>query len=151
MKKQKFLKQSDPMELILAALFSAAILIPSYHTLFSEEVDPEFSVYVERFEAYHKEDVNINIKFSDIKDGYVGMCYPYSNLIEIDREFWDAQPDSTKEAAIFHELGHCVLGRDHVPDLDDTGCPVSLMYYELRPVCYQLFREKYIKELFDND
>lgn len=67
-----------------------------------------------------------------------------------------------QEALIFHELGHCVLGRSHTDDLLPNGDPKSIMienHFALYSPCvYQIGsgncnntfkRTYYIDELFD--
>lgn len=66
------------------------------------------------------------------------------------------------EALVFHELGHCVLGRDHNTELLPNGDPKSMMTpgnYDLYAPCvYQIGDEDcnftfkrtyYVDELFD--
>ena len=66
------------------------------------------------------------------------------------------------EALVFHELGHCVLGRDHDSELLPNGDPKSIMtpanYDVYAPCVYQIGEENcnftfkrsyYVDELFD--
>lgn len=70
--------------------------------------------------------------------------------------------DQEMEALIFHELGHCILGREHTTDLLPNGDPKSLMTpHEIdhyTPCIYQIGnedcdktfkRDYYVAELFD--
>ena len=71
------------------------------------------------------------------------------------------QNDVQLESLIFHELGHCVLGREHDNTLMPKGDPRSIMYpanialyspcvYPLGPACDFLYRRAYyIDELFN--
>lgn len=47
----------------------------------------------------------------------IGVCLyaPDQGRIIIDRSFWNSAPDEYRKMVIYHELGHCVLGREHNP------------------------------------
>ena len=65
------------------------------------------------------------------------------------------------ETLVFHEMGHCILGRDHDTDKLPNGTPKSIMYpnditlytpciYVLGDSCNLLYRRiYYLDELFD--
>lgn len=70
--------------------------------------------------------------------------------------------DEELEALIFHELGHCFLGRQHLSDVLPNGDPKSIMtpnnnvlyppcsYAVGNDPCNKLYkREYYVSELFD--
>lgn len=119
--------------------------------------------YFERFEqagAAH----NINIDLSQEKltgviedlptESVAGQCTYYShgpNHIIIDSEFWSRASDDFKEMIIFHELGHCVLDRDHREGQLDNGFCLSIMRSGEEP-CRDVYNENtkdyYIEELF---
>ena len=68
---------------------------------------------------------------SDIPTSQViGQC-SYSNetpyKVTIDKPFWDKASDLGKEFVVFHELGHCVLGRAHDESTDSRGFCLSIM------------------------
>jgi hypothetical protein len=147
--------------------------------------DKEFIKYIERFKKIGgsaAQQVRVNMTFGTL--GYsdpendsntVGLCYRLSRLVLIDKKWWkDNDSDLKREELIFHELGHCALGRGHTgfkPSegviryyLDLTaeflgiierkgylqdGCPYSYMYpYVLSENCIEKHREHYYKELF---
>ena len=59
-----------------------------------------------------------------------GVCSYSSNLpnaVEIDTDFWNRAPDLIKEMVVFHELGHCVIGRNHYEATDENGVCLSVM------------------------
>ena len=83
-------------------------------------------------------------------------------LINKNNKCWNN--DSQLEALIFHELGHCILGRPHTSELLPNGDPKSLMIANNISVyatceydigggdCDQTYkREYYLDELFDED
>lgn len=65
------------------------------------------------------------------------------------------------ETLIFHEMGHCILGRQHDKTLLPNGNPKTIMYpdniglyapcaYPINDSCNQLYkRDYYLDELFD--
>ena len=71
------------------------------------------------------------------------------------------QNDLQFETLIFHELGHCIIGRSHDNSLLPKGDPKSIMYpdnielyspcvYPIAGTCDMLYRRAYyIDELFD--
>ncbi len=57
-----------------------------------------------------------------------------------------------REFVVFHELGHCDLGRDHRDEAFDNGVCVSIMRSGLgdcRDYYHPRTREGYLDELFD--
>lgn len=136
-------------------------------------IDPEFQPYVNKFiaEAALRGDTididqsGLSIIFED--DGstndYAGVCRNRfglgSNEIGIERGFWDDSAETIKEWVLFHELGHCVLGRDHDNEKFENGMWKSLMRggsltgIDSRiPLCYIWDRQEYyLDELFDPD
>lgn len=63
-----------------------------------------------------------------------------------------AQDRTTIEQVIFHELGHCILFRDHSGGVDITiGGPSSMMYPGLiDQTIYLNHRHQYLDEMFAN-
>lgn len=86
-------------------------------------VNPEFLPYVEKFfdlqERYLGErGCHYSIKFKDLSDkGFAGLCYR-GKEIHIDPVSWARASETSREQLIFHELGHCVLRRDHSDSMD---------------------------------
>ncbi len=60
-------------------------------------------------------------------------------------------PAASLEMLVFHELGHCLLGRDHSTAMLNTGMPGSIMNPSITdyPQGYQAYPEVYWKELFE--
>jgi hypothetical protein len=91
--------------------------------------------------------------------GEDGRCTTYTNatpIILISASYWATATDQGKEVIIFHEMGHCILGRVHRNDLNGTLVPNSVMYYsagvfnsnENDYIFYESNRAAYISELF---
>ena len=85
----------------------------------------------------------------------LGVCYPALRIIRINSFYWDNINFSiqAKEAVIFHELAHCVLGRGHKETLMQTNeggrIPSSLMYPQFfSPHFYVANYQHYLQELF---
>jgi hypothetical protein len=64
------------------------------------------------------------------EDNVAGVCHYSSNspnVITIDQSFWNQSSEYSKEMVVFHELGHCVLGKGHREDADGNGSCLSIM------------------------
>jgi hypothetical protein len=97
---------------------------------------------VKHFAKFEEEAANrgIEISTADLDlDGYianiqsngvVGQCNIYqdgNSSITIDRYYWITSTELQQEYVVFHELGHCVLLRDHRNDSDVSGSCISMM------------------------
>jgi len=132
--------------------------IQYYFDLFEEEAFKKgFNIDLEALGIYYTVE-NIEGEF------VAGSCTYNShapNKVTIDTDFWQNSTQSAKEMVVFHELGHCVLGRDHREGRDTDGFCISIMrsgdgsckdtysaqtkeYYML-----ELFNEFYFNELFN--
>ena len=100
---------------------------------------------------------HLTIQFTrSLSNDWVGACYPSANTnhkrIMITKSYWYSIDSVAKQQLIFHELGHCVLNRDH-NDLKVNGHPVSIMYYnmdvsESDRTWYISHQKEYLDELF---
>ena len=59
--------------------------------------------------------------------GYIGVCYPLNRTIFIRRDTWESDGPVEREQLIWHELGHCAMGRDHNNKLLPNGHAESIM------------------------
>jgi hypothetical protein len=127
-------------------------------------INRAFIPFVQQFEAILGRSIgDIPIQFED-ENGYaVGQCIMWDykwREIKIDPTYWnhDALDDSARMALIFHELGHCVLNRDHVSTgwsfydgVTIWSVPTSLMspyaFFSNYPP-YPSLKSYYIEELF---
>lgn len=92
----------------------------------------------------------ISIAFKDLDGNIAGTCYS-SGHIDIDPDSWKRFSDEEREVLVFHELGHCVLGRDHTEGTFSDNAPVSIMNpIIMYTVYYKRRRDYYRSELFDN-
>ncbi len=89
--------------------------------------------------------VNIAIQFVPLT-GELGHCR--NGAISIDPTSWQAIGDSGRQMLIYHELGHCFLGRAHLPDVRN-GRPVSIMISGMPNTDqFVTWKAEYIQELF---
>ncbi|HEY3384997.1 MAG TPA: hypothetical protein VGK46_00725 [Saprospiraceae bacterium] len=59
--------------------------------------------------------------------GQCGHTEEEPNVVIVDKFYWDSASDLDREFLIFHELGHCALGRGHLDDSDGNGDCISMM------------------------
>lgn len=126
-------------------------------------VDSELWVYFQRFEdqaaargfSVDLNDLELTGSLEDLPGENVGgQCTWHShhpNHITIDEPLFGQLSDLYREFIIFHELGHCVLNRDHREDVLANGACVSLMRSGLGDCIdnyNQNTRRNYIDELF---
>lgn len=109
-----------------------------------------------------KNDGSIPINFADLTNdigyGTVGVCYNAMNVnnryISIDKTFWDSRNEVDHTILLWHELGHCLLGRIHTivtfeSTVLDTSMPISIMYPDVISTSYfTAEKQHYINELF---
>ena len=132
---------------------------------FSYYLHPEIEVYFERFEAEGKlrgQDIDLQAlqisgHLEDIEgEKVLGQCFSNPNepnSISIDAPFWEKASDTEKEFVIFHELGHCYLGRSHLDSKKANGRCVSMMHSGTngcRFIYNSSTRSDYLDELFSN-
>lgn len=121
--------------------------------------DPEFSNYIIEFEHYSRVNTSATpIYFADLKEGIAGLCHYFRigagpirwGYIEIDRSYWQVISEYQRINLIFHELGHCVLGRDHTPAPQaPLECPTSFMHSSVMSTyCIEKNYSSYIEEMF---
>ncbi len=149
-------------------MVTKAILIAVSMVLFSAcgraPVDPAFQPYVDEFEQAMSDNnvrdgVNVEIVFGDTGSAQNGLCHREGGQtpkISISRPVWNSFMDHQRRILIYHELGHCVLGREHTEamheDADGSSYPDSLMAPSLPVVAqsFSLHRAHYVEELFRN-
>lgn len=120
--------------------------------------EPQFELILKKFtnEAALR---NINVNLTDQKITFEDLnfelahCYygiQYIKFIRVDRKAWRKMTQEEKEALLFHELGHCVLGRiEHADSMQSDNCPASLMHRShTMKNCYFKNRSFYLDELF---
>jgi hypothetical protein len=143
MKNNDLLKLTS-LSIVAATSFACAPERPS--SLKKEYIEPEFKQLISQFEEMYGGPVSgIKIIFKAHQLPTIGMCtiWDYGNRkvkeITIDPEYWNDEGTATEKkiGLMYHELGHCLLERDHVEDrmsqkfdgyLSTFSVPSSLMY-----------------------
>lgn len=103
------------------------------HRYSMEDHNPIFNQYAAGFPSNTKQ---IPIVFVDTLEGKAGVCYSWTSghrEIEINKETWDAYSDKRRRWLIWHELGHCELGKRHVNlhiNNDDEMCDDNTEEYK---------------------
>jgi hypothetical protein len=141
----------------------------------SYQIDPALIPHIESFisEAAKRghtiEKKNLIAQFSKASDGALcGSCNSLSSDPTIQKiiSIYNINPcwfnDLQLETLVFHELGHCILGRVHLTDTLSNGNPKSIMVPDnlalYAPCIYPLGnqpcdmtfkRAYYLNELFD--
>jgi hypothetical protein len=124
-------------------------------------LDPTFKPQLEVFESLYGRPVyDIAIGFADLQEPKVGLCIQWSSghwEIHIDKKYWARATPEARLGLVLHELGHCVLKRDHVSKRKYYEgqhvlgeIPVSLMYpYNFYSYSFSELESYYLKELFN--
>ena len=126
-------------------------------------VPPEVEVYVQRFEdeaqarGYDIEIKRLKVNFVDNLsnggDAIAGRCNNPGGRtphIELSSDFLEMSPE-VQEQLVFHELGHCVLEREHVDAFMSNGHYSSIMntHYWTYLEGQEYKRDHYLNELFN--
>jgi hypothetical protein len=130
---------------------------------FAVDIPEEVQPYVDRFVAEATtrgkvidwSDISLEITFQDdLADTLAAFCN--DGTIVISRLFWETRSDNHREAMIFHELGHCILHREHHNAILPNDEWLSLMRGDPIPagrsssINYSgVRRQFYIDELFN--
>lgn len=89
------------------------------------------------------------------EDGVAGTCQYGRHIahVTVDQNYWNHSSQLSREFVVFHELGHCVLDRDHRDAAFANGICRSIMASGLGD-CFDAYntinREYYLDELFSN-
>lgn len=89
------------------------------------------------------------------EDDVAGTCSYRShapNEVMIDLEYWNKSSTLRREMVVFHELGHCYLGRGHLETAFSNGVCTTLMNSGTSG-CFVAYsstnRDYYLNELFE--
>lgn len=115
---------------------------------------PDFIPYYDRFErATGISPYCVAIKYDPKLTGdIIGQCSTARNLITISPQAWAKYSSDEREWLIAHELGHCLLGRDHEENQLHTrvfdDIPKSIMYPTIADkVVFKHYKAQYYREL----
>lgn len=135
----------------------------SQSSILFEDVDERLWVHFTNFEEeaairglnFDLNELGITGVIENIpEDGVAGTCQYGQHIhhVTIDNNYWNRASFLQREFVVFHELGHCVLFRDHEEGQFTNGICRSIMRSGLgncRDAYIQANREYYIDELFD--
>ena len=120
-------------------------------------VDAALAPYLARFtQDIGVSSDGISASLVDLNAATAGECIKQadgSKQIQINITWWSNADDDGKEQLMFHELGHCAMGLQHVADVDSNGCPISIMYPYVfgNTLCYTGNKHYYFRELASHD
>jgi hypothetical protein len=129
----------------------------SSHNPRAPHIEKEFEPYVNKFFDLLGYREDIIVEFTN-NDDYAGVCYYWAvgnNEIKVNRNYWEKINEKQREQLIFHELGHCVLNKDHnndIIDINGFSCPYSIMRswafdrFEIEH-CYNKDYQHYVRDL----
>lgn len=155
------------ISIILLSILSCTTVEHKHITVVNEEyrynyidsaLDPILKSfeYETRIRGIKVVDTNISMTFGLVragqKDNTVGYCVidPKGGvIIKIYTPAWKEMDDYQREDLVFHELGHCLIGRDHCSKINHEG-PISIMNWRvLDGSYYKKHREDLVDELFN--
>lgn len=149
------MKMSKITILILFLLLAACGDRPErYHN----GIDPEFQQFFDEFTfdaGKHGRIISydIAINFHEIPEN--GRCRHEAREILINKDVWEGIGLKERKALIYHELGHCLLGRDHDDEMmriPGCACNASIMHPDMMSgFAFEMYEEEYIYELFTGD
>lgn len=126
-------------------------------------VDPALEPYVISFysEASNKGKhiqhyslvVTMDTKGDLQSKGYAGICHLKQGehpWVEINQVYWNSADTQHRQQVVYHELGHCLLGRAHKSNRSIDGTIKSLMFPDTSLNTNMLikYHEEYVNELF---
>jgi hypothetical protein len=126
----------------LLLMFSVLVSCHKVEPVFEYRIEPQLEVLVAKF--YQEAELrgislqrnNLIVEFvENLEDDRCGQCERPKRKREEQRHLkiskiadcWAKEPSQNQEALVFHELGHCLLNRDHKDDLFPSGAPKSIM------------------------
>lgn len=128
-----------------------------------DEIQPIVSSFIiEAYKRGHRlviDDLIITYKYNIFTSGIhaAGLCrtrFGHTPIIYIDTTTFNwKNSEMSREQLIYHELGHCILGRGHTKDTLQNGQPASIMKPSgetlYGSVMSQYKRAYYLDELFN--
>ncbi len=129
------------------------------------QVDLELASYLEDFihegEARSYQPVVdpriLDIRFDTLSGPVTGQCLTYSDgrrEVKVSVSFWSNASAFEREFLLFHELGHCLLDREHLDTQRTDGTCISIMHSGqggCRNTYGAATRIRYLDELFQVD
>lgn len=109
---------------------------------------PDFVGYLNEFKTLYSGKVNnLVVKYSVVYGNFAALCERHSSgqkVIKVNKVYWDGMCLEQRRALIFHELGHCILNREH------TLNHYSYMYPSIGPCSFYMMNSTQLDtELFN--
>lgn len=128
------------------------------------KTDTVFSPYVSQFENQAKVETgdknfkvgDVPVNFGDTTDeSFDGACLKYADgtkEVMIKKSWWDNANSVSRRIMVFHELGHCRLGRTHddsTVEVDGQEFKTSIMHPVIPDsATFQMNEDGYLTELY---
>lgn len=129
----------------------AFLMVLSTTSCVKQDHAPEISDLVDDFEytyGYSTDSIKIMMVYKFKDTVRVGECLTMPPTISIKIGAWNAYGPIQKKVLLFHELGHCLFGREHILDVFEDGCPKSIMYPNIMSEkCFIAHEDELILEL----
>lgn len=140
-----------PNSLLIFCLSSSIVACGQQYESNDFTIDQDFQNYVDLFEQEIDKEVRIDIGYNKLDYPTVGVCIKYTNgykEIQIDPDAWLEYDEYYREELIFHELGHCILDREHDNSvIEGYRIPKSVMYPFIFGYAYNKYKIYYFEEL----
>lgn len=115
----------------------------------------DFRSYVDSFEEEYNTEIDFSVTFQeDLRENtnHIGICTYIAGTprVYIDTKFWEKTDDISREALIYHELGHCKFRLEHYNEEFSDGTAKSIMHagnYNVVSGYWARGRSYYIEEL----
>jgi hypothetical protein len=115
--------------------------------------DPDLAAMLAWFGSAAGQTVRMPVVITPaLPDGTAGFCKvgadgPY---VQLNASYWSRAHAAERWVLVWHELGHCALGREHsiVFSSTEPNCPASIMYPSIAPVARCVGAVDYASELF---
>ena len=128
---------------------------PVWDTAFDSSIKEFMAQAVERDKDINDRMQNLTVEFGVTATSEdptaIGWCIwndDNTKNIIISQNYWNSTNVWGQREVLFHELGHCVLDREHDTNMVH-GRPESIMYPDaLDPNIFQQFYSSYMDELF---
>ena len=140
--------------LLILSVVMAGCSMQDYDPRSTTSTDPSVMPYYWRFQG----DTGVSpfgmaLSIVPLRVGELGRCTIYTGHdkdyreIRLNSNVWNTMSDMDKEQLIYHELGHCVLGRQHDDSTIDGYTPKTIMATNHFPEYrYVQYRKYYLLE-----
>lgn len=144
----------------LLASFIGLSVIPSCRGIFTpNKVAPQAKPYVKTFLKYchqyqvdcssisqHVVEIDTMDDFDVLFPNVIGVCLPAEQKVILNKYYWDAAGHADREQLVIHELGHCVLEKQHIEQRIGIMNPHILYFGD-----YILDYQELLDDFFDCD